>query len=505
MPAPNEFVVPGNTTHMCNSMELNDDLPLVALVSEDPFQRQSLILRYSPHKGTQVLYPFALLYFDMVNLDPAADSKNTMVKTFAADLVNDASIIHCVATYPVYNAEVRQSLELNEALFNVVEYPAEVAALAEANIITLSNRTITIGDQKTPCPIGTINITMQLEDYFNTDISEPKTKKNDKNSSRKTIKITKPTKSTKPTEPTKPTNLNGCICFSFFRPSMPTHTLYAFIVFTFFQILVFLFCPQLYQDAAPDMDIGPTFPSFRLIGIQECGLILVYIGIAHTNDLQLMMMTVLGRMTVIPFTVFCVFYLKAPWTMLFGILQDVSFGFWTYIALKKTNNRKNTKAIGTSSRLVAAGTFGLYTRIILFVAGLLCVYGGWVGLFYPEFMLREQLPLFHFMNGGLKIKTNMSIYLGTRSVSLIYFLVGCYQITIGILNAHPIVFFSCAMYHFTAIAVFTLMKLWREDLDKAYHIPGLHFAAAPMLLILSLFSFGQVEVEITKNNNRKID
>ena len=74
-------------------------------------------------------------------------------------------------------------------------------------------------------------------------------------------------------------------------------TIYGFILFTFVQILVFLCYPQLYHSSAPEIDTPPTFANFRLIGIQECGLILIYCGIAWTNDRTLMKMTVFGRMS----------------------------------------------------------------------------------------------------------------------------------------------------------------------------------------------------------------
>lgn len=256
--------------------------------------------------------------------------------------------------------------------------------------------------------------------------------------------------------------------------STPSHTLHSFILFTFLQILVFLFRPQLYSDAAPDMDVAPTFAAFRLIGIQECGLVLVYCAIAYTNDHTLMKMTVLGRLTVIPFSCMCVFYLGAPWTMLFGIIQDVSFGLWTYWSLNKVDSRNDNTTQRTT--VSASGTLNTLTRLTIAAAGLLCAYGGYLGLSGQL----DQQPLFYFMH------SSTSTALGLRSVALIYFLVGCYHIGIGTMNAHPYVFLSCGLYHGSVIVVFALMQAWRNDLRAAYHIPSLHFICAPVLLLLSV-------------------
>lgn len=261
-------------------------------------------------------------------------------------------------------------------------------------------------------------------------------------------------------------------------------TIYGFILFTFVQILVFLCYPQLYHSSAPEIDTPPTFANFRLIGIQECGLILIYCGIAWTNDRTLMKMTVFGRMSVVPFTVYCVFVLDAPWTMLFGVVQDVSFGLWTYYNL--TNEQQRTRAVAT-------GMFSGYTRLVVVVAGVLCMYGGWNGLVHPQFIFQQQPPMFSFLHNSGVAATAPSSHVGVRSVSLIYFLVGCYQCTIGIQNAHPFVFLCCAGYHVNVILAFTFMRAMRTDLYHIYHVPELHFPCAAVLFVLSLLCFGQVE------------
>ena len=275
----------------------------------------------------------------------------------------------------------------------------------------------------------------------------------------------------------------------------PATTIYGFILFTFVQILVFLFYPQVYHSSAPDLDTSPTFANFRLIGIQECGLILIYCGIAWTNDRALMKMTVFGRMSVVPFTMYCVFVLDAPWTMLFGIVQDVSFGFWTYYTLSNSKTNSNEHKLHEQHRrTVATGMFSGYTRLVLVVAGVLCMYGGWNGLVHPQFIFQQQPPMFSFLhNSGVAATTAPSSHVGVRSVSLIYFLVGCYQCTIGIKNAHPFVFLCCAGYHVNVILAFTFMRARRTDLYHIYHVPELHFPCAAVLFALSLLCFGQVE------------
>ena len=463
-----EFTVPGNES-LINFMELPLDLPLIAVKCQDIHNKASLLLRYSSHTTIEPLVPFALLYFGIDDID---DPRG---KEFAADLINDPEIHHCVVTVPINDP----TLLPNQSVFDIVNYPAEIAALVEANIITLSTKTIRIKDFKVPLPVGTIHITTTMEDVFaplpEIEDDSIQAKPNSKATPSSTTHISNSPKS--------------WLCS--FNPSTPSHTINAFVLFTLIQIVVFLCFPQLYKDAAPDMDSAPTFAMFRMIGIKECGLVLMYIAIGYTNDHVLMKMTVLGRMTVIPFTLGAILSLGAPTTMLFGILQDVSFGMWTMYALRK-QQRQQQRQVGT-------GIFSWLTRLALIVGGCMGIYVGYLGLLFPEYVLETQPVWYCFLKN---VKLSSDIHLGYRSVSLIYLLVGCYHVGIGVLGAHPIVFFSCALYHLAVLCAFTSVRAWRVDLKVAYRIPMYHFACMPFFLILAILSFSSISTR-TQSKNRE--
>ena len=185
--------------------------------------------------------------------------------------------------------------------------------------------------------------------------------------------------------------------FRQFTPSRPSHTIAAFILFTLIQIIIFLFCPQVYNNAAPGMDTPPTYALFRLIGIKECGLVFIYVAIAITEDHLLMKMTIVGRMTVIPFTLWCVYGLGAPTTMLFGVLQDVIFGGWTAWSLFRNGNqhrkdrkdRKDKEKDGRDSKR-RMQMFGMMARMVILTMSGPGVYIGWLNLTSPEVMLTTQ-------------------------------------------------------------------------------------------------------------------
>ena len=472
------FVVPG-AQNLCNYMMLDEDLPLHAVRIRDDYNHPGLVLRYSSHQGIELIIPFALLYFRVENLDDPNG------RGYAADLVNDPEIHHCVVTAPVDDPIVRAQLTSRDSVFDVVNFPAEVAALVEENIITLSSRTVKMSTHKVPLPIGTINTETTMEDLYK-DV-----RTNNRVPKMKIVSLTTASTSTSTNTSSTTTPSTSCIRF---KPYKPSHTIGAFILFTALQLLIFLFRPELYQDAAPGMDKPPTFAIFRLIGIKECGLILMYSAISYRGDRALMKMTVVGRMMVVPYSLWCVFVLGAPWTMLFGIVQDVTFGLWTAATLSMS-----THLPARQQRIVGVGIFSRIMRFALLLGGLSGMYCGFYGLSNPQYLLDDQPPFISFLQNA---QLSDGIHLGVRSVALIYFLVGAYHVGIGLLGAHPLVFFTCALYHLVVMCAFSIAKAWRKDLAQAYHVPGLHVVFAPIFFVLSILSFSSVLNMHTNSDTR---
>ena len=89
-------------------------------------------------------------------------------------------------------------------------------------------------------------------------------------------------------------------------------------------------------------------------------LVIVYFAITLVDDKRLMLMTVVGRLTVVPYMCWVVGYVGGPSSALAGVLQDITFGGWTGWALSKKQlpfQRRNFDSI--ISRL---------TRTVLFVS-----------------------------------------------------------------------------------------------------------------------------------------
>lgn len=267
----------------------------------------------------------------------------------------------------------------------------------------------------------------------------------------------------------------SCCRFDF-SPRAPAHTMHAFILFTVVQIFIFIFAPEIYKDAAPDIDRR----IFALIGLKETGLMVIYFALSWVEDRALMRMTVIGRLAVVPFMLWVVGYLGGPGSALAGVLQDIFFGGWTLWALNSNQDRAtdpDTYRSIEGSRMV---------RIVLFVAGLLEAMVGIIQLAYPEFALQDTEG-YNWVSFIDDSSLSEGIHLGIRSIAFMSFLIGCYQAFIGLHGADRRVYFACGMYHAVYIMGILLAKLWQNELDRAFRIPSMHYVFGASILLSCVF------------------
>lgn len=114
-----------------------------------------------------------------------------------------------------------------------------------------------------------------------------------------------------------------------------------FMTLTFVQILVFLLHPVLvYGDAAVAMDRPPHFVFFRLIGVKEIGLMIMYSAAVplHGTGAEpfFCLLASAGRLSTPIFMTWIVAGLGGPPIAYCGIIQDVVFGAWTLNACINT-------------------------------------------------------------------------------------------------------------------------------------------------------------------------
>jgi hypothetical protein len=107
-----------------------------------------------------------------------------------------------------------------------------------------------------------------------------------------------------------------------------------FILFSAFQILQMIFAPRIATDWLPSFDGEPYFSAIRLIGLKEIGLMVIYSTSVFSNDEQFMYATVLGRATVLPFSLTMIIYFGAPFLFFASVMQDILGLTWTFWALR---------------------------------------------------------------------------------------------------------------------------------------------------------------------------
>jgi hypothetical protein len=456
---PGEFVVPRGGPHL-NIMELDEDLPLVAMASTQT-GGATLTLRFSGHCGWDALRSFALLYFEMCVEDASA------LPLRALENVDLATVT--VAPGSASGSDGR-ALAPHEAVFNVDAYPAELCALEHHGIVTLQQGR-TVGVNGRFYPVGTIHLIS----------GSPRPP------SSSSAQAGRPPRETGRTS--NPAGEGG-LCCAKFDAHQPNHSIHAFMLFTALQVLVFIFRPGWYKNAAPDIDSR----IFVLIGVKELGLLCIYLAIAWANDRRLMAMTVVGRLMVVPYMGWIVGVLGGPTSALAGVLQDISFGGWTWWSLRLPQPAADALAAaaydgGITKNKRQKATGGLcagLTRVVLCVAGATEAIAGILIMLDPGAFLQNASEhswmAFARVNGGL----SSGIHLGVRSIALMNLLLGSYQICIGVLGAPPNVYLACGLYHLVFVVSLRLVKLWRVDLDTALSIPTMHYVFGPAIVFLGL-------------------
>jgi hypothetical protein len=405
----------------------------------------TLSLRFSGHLGWEALRSFGLLYFEMQIEDAAA------LPLRALENVDLATV-----TVPGVEA-----LAPFEAAFDAETYPAELRALEKHGIVTLQQgRNVKVNGRLHP--VGTIHLIAGAPLP-----SQGKTARTEANTQRLDA----------PTEDDA-----GC---SRFDMRVPGHSIHAFMVFTVLQILVFIFKPELYKDAAPDIDSR----IFVLIGVKELGLLCIYFAIAWAGDRRLMGMTVVGRLMVVPFMFWVVGYLGGPLSALAGVLQDISFGGWTWWCLRLQQPSEDARGQGGKMdrrQKQTGGACAGAARAVLFVAGIAEAAAGILIMSDPEIYLQNasEHRWMAFASGDGDLSSG--IHLGMRSIALMNFLLGSYQICIGVLGASSNVYTACGLYHLVFVVCLRLVKLWRVDLDTALSIPTMHYIFGPAIVFLGL-------------------
>ena len=116
-------------------------------------------------------------------------------------------------------------------------------------------------------------------------------------------------------------------------PDRTQLSMLVFMVLTAVQIVVFVVHPVLvYGDAAVAMDRPPHFVFFRLIGVKEVGLMVMYaaaLGPSSKVNTFFCFVSAVGRLSTICYMTWVVFKLGGPTVGYVGIVQDVVFGTWT--------------------------------------------------------------------------------------------------------------------------------------------------------------------------------
>ena len=243
-------------------------------------------------------------------------------------------------------------------------------------------------------------------------------------------------------------------------------SLKCFVAFTVLQILGFIVAPAVVVQLAggdPPLDMAPDYPAVRLIGLKEIGLCLIYAAIIESRQWSLVLMTVVGRLSVVPFVLWMVLVVGAPVELAGGVVQDVTFAAWTLWAMRgllaaPPAPPAAAASPGRGGEEVAVPMLALCFRAVLFAAGAIEAVNGLLLLLRPgvvtvsapaaEPILIPPPPLMRADTGGLPdvwwwspVHGNLTsladsvdpLHSGLRSFGLMTTLVGAYQMCIAIL------------------------------------------------------------------------
>jgi hypothetical protein len=193
-----------------------------------------------------------------------------------------------------------------------------------------------------------------------------------------------------------------------------------FIVFTVIQIFLFVLVPQSYGYAAHGWEGPPYFSSFRLIGVMEIGLMMIYSTAVYLNDRTVAWLTVFGRSTVLVVIPYLMVAFHGPRHFLLGVVQDICGSLFTGYFLWMDENKQPPRDV----LLISNSTALLLPRLAVLVAGILqCIYGVRLYLDPYNFPTLSPAPLF-----------GAPTHLALRMVGYMLVIVGLYEIGISLLR-----------------------------------------------------------------------
>ena len=222
----------------------------------------------------------------------------------------------------------------------------------------------------------------------------------------------------------------------------PRTALAAFVAFTVVQIFVFMFRGGVYADLGPKgFDAAPHYPVFFLLGAKEVGLMAIYTAAIVEDDERFMWMTVMNRLTTIPFSLWLTLVLGAPHTVWGGVAQDMCFSAWTVWALRKRAAAKDhASKHPQSTEADHASRTGQVLRLVVFVAGMLELMSGVLTAIDP--VSHGPVPDLAKSNPGFD-----GNFLGIRSFGYMTALVGSYQVLAALAPCYPRVLLVMGLHH----------------------------------------------------------
>ena len=253
-------------------------------------------------------------------------------------------------------------------------------------------------------------------------------------------------------------------------------SMWSFITISIPQALVLIFFPHLIVDNFPDFDNGPLYPFLRLIGLKVIGLMAIYASFTWNYDVKFFWTSIIGRFSIFPTSLYLIYRLGAPSSILLGGVIDWIFGSATGYYLLKEKPTPTRVLFGDN-----CGLFEYLIRVILFFIGAYELINGTAMFLHPDLMYFMDDPI---VAPELKFPP---FELGMRELGFITLVMGCYEMYFAIIRASQQSYIAIGIYHsyFYAIGPRLPLIFGYPELMGNISIPWYHSLFGGLILAIT--------------------
>mmetsp|Transcript_9609 Transcript_9609/g.16876 ORF Transcript_9609/g.16876 Transcript_9609/m.16876 type:complete len:278 (+) Transcript_9609:71-904(+) len=254
-------------------------------------------------------------------------------------------------------------------------------------------------------------------------------------------------------------------------------SLQIFVAYTLIQIAAFLYFPKEVLSLSPISLDEPPYPFIRMIGAYEIGLMAMYSAMIYVNDPAFYMMSCAFRALALFHALYMIVYFDAPFQMLLAISQDIIGAIATFVALRldlEEDGKLPPRKLCSPPEM--EGAFEQLTRSAILGCGAVQLFMAYTAYFDPA--------------GCTTVAADLSmppLYVGSRSVSFMLFVIALYTLGLGILRGSWEVYFGIGLFQLYSGLLITYLDAVTGDegLSQNVHCPKHHLVFGTLISALS--------------------